>query len=260
LAVRSLFGHFSGFELFSVSASWFSRPPVSRRGITHTVSLHSKTEFRGKSLFNQSDYIRFLEKVLTPSRLAHSLGVMQVMGELAEIYQLDQDKALTAGILHDAGKDLSLEKQNELIKAGNIQISHECETNYVLYLHGPVGSFFVQKELGIHDELILDAIAGHTYFGNSPYFEHPLSWCLRFSDILEPTRNWEQEKIIWNCAKRLRKLVYAGQMKEAIFLQIGCLLKWYEEKGMPIHPRMRSIKQALGKELDLDDAFLEIGI
>lgn len=211
-------------------------------------------------MLDQSHYIPFLEKVLTPSRLAHSLGVMQVMGELAEIYQLDRDKALIAGILHDAAKDLSVEKQNELIKAGNIQTSHECETNYVLYLHGPVGSFFVQQELGIHDELVLHAIEGHTYFGNSPHFEHPLSWCLRFSDILEPTRNWEQEKIILNCAKRLRELVYVGQMEEAAFLQTGCLLKWYEEKGMPIHPRMRSINQALGKELNLSDPFLGLGV
>jgi predicted HD superfamily hydrolase involved in NAD metabolism len=208
----------------------------------------------------QSRYIAFLEKVLTPSRLAHSLGVMQVMGELAEIYQLDRNKALTAGILHDAAKDLSIERQNELIKAGNIQISHECESNYVLYLHGPVGSFFVQMELGIQDGLVLHAITGHTYFGDSPYFEHPLSWCLRFSDILEPTRNWEQEKIILNCAKRLRELVYMGEMKKAAFLQTGSLLRWYEEKGMPIHPRMRAIHQALGIELNRDDVFLELGI
>lgn len=209
---------------------------------------------------DRSRFISFLEKVLTPSRLAHSLGVMQVMGELADIYQLDRDKALTAGILHDAGKDLSVEKQKELIKTGNIQISHECETNYVLYLHGPVGSVFVQKELGIQDELVLHAIAEHTYFGGSPYFEHPLCWCLRFSDILEPTRNWKQEKIIWNCAERLRELVYTRRMKEAAFLQTGCLLKWYEEKGMPIHPTMRRINQTLGKALGLDDAFLELDI
>lgn len=206
---------------------------------------------------DQSRYIGFLEKVLTPSRLAHSLGVMQVMGELAEVYQLDRDKALTAGVLHDAGKDLSVEKQNELIKAGNIQISHECETNYVLYLHGPVGSFFVQKELAISDELILQAITGHTYFGDSPYFEHPLSWCLRFSDILEPTRNWEQEKIILYCAEHLRELVYVGKLKEAAFLQTGCLIKWYGEKGMPIHPRMRKINQMIGKEMNLRDTFLK---
>jgi len=184
---------------------------------------------------------------------------MQVMGELAEIYQLDPEKALSAGILHDAAKDLSIEKQAELIKAGNIQISYPCETNYVLYLHGPVGSFFVQKELGIRDELVLDAITGHTYFGDSPYFEHPLSWCLRFSDILEPTRNWEKEKILLNCAKRLRELVYAGHIKEAAFLQTGCLVKWFEEKGMPIHPRMRWIARTLGEELNLNEAFPDPG-
>ena len=211
-------------------------------------------------MLDQAHYISFLEKVLTPNRLAHSLGVMQVMGELAEIYQLDRDQALTAGILHDAGKDLPVEKQKELVKAGNIQISHECETNYVLYLHGPVGSVFVQKELGIQDKLVLHAIAVHTYFGDSPYFDHPLSWCLRFADILEPTRNWEQEIIILSCVEHLRELVFKNRMKEAAFLQTGCLLKWYEEKGMPIHPRMRRINQALGKELNLEDPFLELGI
>lgn len=211
----------------------------------------------GESLSVQSRYLPFLEKVLTPGRLAHSLGVMQVMGELADFYRLDREQALTAGILHDAAKDLPVEKQNELIQAGNIQISYPCETNYVFYLHGPVGSFFVQEELGIGDELILDAITAHTYFGDSPHFEHPLSWCLRFSDILEPTRNWEQEKILLNCARRLRELAYTGQLKKAAFLHTGCLLQWYEEKGVPVHPRIRRVKQALGKDLGLDDTFLE---
>ena len=51
-------------------------------------------------------YRPFLEQVLTPMRLRHSLGVMQVMGELAGVYGLDRDTALAAGLLHDAAKDL----------------------------------------------------------------------------------------------------------------------------------------------------------
>jgi predicted HD superfamily hydrolase involved in NAD metabolism len=205
----------------------------------------------------KSQYLPFLERVLTPRRLAHSLGVMQVMGDLADVYALDREQALTAGILHDAAKDLPVEERDELVKAGNIQISHACEMDYVLYLHGPVGSFFIQKELGIRDELVLDAITGHTYFGNSSHFDHPLSWCLRFSDIIEPTRRWGGEKIILNCAKRVREMVYAGEIRKAAFLQTGSLIKWFEEKGMPVHPRMRMLKQALGAELHLDDAFLD---
>jgi HD superfamily phosphohydrolase YqeK len=182
---------------------------------------------------------------------------MQVMGELAGIYQLDRDQALTAGLLHDAAKDLPAERQIELIKAGNIQIHDKCENNYALYLHGPVGSFFIKRDLGIRDELVLQAIDGHCYYGESPSFDHPLSWCLRFADLLEPNRNWTHEKIILNCVKHTRDWVYAGRMKKAAFLQTGSLIAFYEVKNLPIHPKMRRIYQALGKELELDDAFLK---
>jgi predicted HD superfamily hydrolase involved in NAD metabolism len=193
-----------------------------------------------------NQYLPFLEKVLTPRRLNHSLGVMQVMEDLATVFGLDREKAQTIGILHDAGKDLSQSKIDKLLHDGNIQISHECEKDYVLYLHGPVGSFFIYQELGITDDLILEAIKSHTYYdGSSKYFDDPMSWCLRFSDILEPTRQWGQEKTMLDCVKQLRRLVYAGKMEEGAFIQISSLIKWFEEKGMPVHPNMRKIKQRL---------------
>lgn len=96
------------------------------------------------------------------------------MGELAEVYGLDKEKAETIGILHDAGKDLSKEQIASLMDEARIQINHACETNYVPYLHGPVGAFFIQKELGIEDELIRDAIKTQTYYGSIPYFDDPI--------------------------------------------------------------------------------------
>ena len=140
----------------------------------------------------QAHYIKFIQHVNTPKRLQHSLGVMQVMGELAGVYGLDQDQAETAGILHDAAKDLSPELIARLIHDGGIEIQYECENDYVYYLHGPVGSYFVHQQLGMTDELILDAITSHTYCGNGDNFNHPLTWCLRFADILEPNRNWSR--------------------------------------------------------------------
>lgn len=178
------------------------------------------------------------------------------MGELAEVYGLDKEKAQTIGILHDAGKDLPAEKIAELVKAGDIQIEHECETDYVLYLHAPVGAYFVQRELGITDEEIIEAIKTHCYYGASPYFGDPLAWCVRFADILEPSRNWEKEKTLLNLYQRLGGLVYAGKMKEGAFLQTGSLIQWYEEKGYRVHPQMRRIYQELRRELRLDDSYL----
>ena len=130
-------------------------------------------------------YLPFLQNILTPRRLDHSLGVMQVMGELAQVYNLDKEQSLSVGILHDAAKDLSPHQQKHLLEEGAIPIRHDCENDYVHYLHAPVGAYFVQKELGVSDELVLDAIATHCFFGDSRHFDHPLCWCMRFADVLE---------------------------------------------------------------------------
>jgi predicted HD superfamily hydrolase involved in NAD metabolism len=202
-------------------------------------------------------YLKFVEQVVTPNRFLHSLGVMKVMGELAEVYQLDKEKAEAVGILHDAAKDLSPTLQKQLIHEGNIKIRFECEQDYVYYLHGPVGAYFVHKELGIVDRLILDAIATHTYCGNSENLNHPLSWCMHFSDILEPTRNWTKWPWLCRGVENLRKIVYAGQIEKGAFLHTGLLIKWFVEQGLAVHPNMKRTYQEFSARLNLDTAFLE---
>ncbi|NTV37245.1 MAG: HD domain-containing protein [Anaerolineaceae bacterium] len=200
--------------------------------------------------------MEFIKQVNTPKRLAHALGVMQVMGELAEVYQLDREKAQTIGILHDAGKDLSPAVQRQLMAEGKIEIRHECETDYVYYLHGPVGSYFVQKELGITDQLILDAITHHTYCGNGDNFTHPMCWCLRFSDILEPTRNWSDCPWLTIGVENLRSIVYQGRLAEGAFLHTSMLIKWFNERNVPVHPSMSRVNQELSTQLNLGNEYL----
>ena len=88
-------------------------------------------------------YLTFLKETLTPKRFEHSLGVAQVMGELAQVYALDQERAVVTGLLHDAAKDLGPPQQAEIISQANIEICYECELNYSLYLHGPVSAYVV---------------------------------------------------------------------------------------------------------------------
>jgi predicted HD superfamily hydrolase involved in NAD metabolism len=165
---------------------------------------------------------------------------------------LDQEKAQTIGLLHDAAKDLPQETIDLLVEEGEIQIHHTCESNYSLYLHGPVGAYYVRRELGIQDTLILEAITGHTYYGNGKHFHDPLSWCVRFADLLEPTRNWQAEKLMLACAERLRGIVFAGDLKAGALLQISTLIEWFDGKGFPVHPRMRAIKDQLRIELGIE--------
>jgi predicted HD superfamily hydrolase involved in NAD metabolism len=184
-------------------------------------------------------YHSFLERVLTPPRLRHSLGVMHVMEELADVYGLDREKAQEAGLLHDAGKDLTSEQQVQLIKEGGIEIHYPEETDYTLYMHGPVGAYFVRKELGVSDTLILDAIAMHTFCGSGMHWDDPLVWCLRFSDLLEPNRNWSSVSWLRQEVPNLRVLAYSGQMAKAARLQTGMLIEWFDTVGYPVHPHMR---------------------
>ena len=202
-------------------------------------------------------YHLFLKRVLTPARLKHSLGVMQVMGELAEIYPLDPHQARLAGLLHDAAKDLPQEQIDQIVQEARIEIQYDCDLDYVLYLHGPVGAYFVERELGIQDALILDAIRNHTFYGGGPNFESVFLWGLRFADVLEPGRNWKPENL-GRGVERLRKIVYAGRMEEGAFFETGWLIHFFEGQNRPVHPNIRRIHRELGEKLDLDDRFLSV--
>ena len=196
-------------------------------------------------------YLAFLERVLTPARLAHSLGAMQVMGELAKVYGLDQEMARTIGILHDAGKDLPPDQQEELIIEANLRTDQPFASNYE-YMHGLAGAIFVKKELDINNPLILDAITSHTFIPSSSYFHHPLSWCLRFSDIIEPNRDWNAEKRIQVLDLTLKDLVYDGKMVQAARIYTGKIIQWFVEKCRPVHPNFYQVKAELGALMSND--------
>ena len=56
-----------------------------------------------------------MQKLVTPERYVHSLGVMEFAGELAEIYGLDATKMRFAGLIHDCAKSLPDEECLELM-------------------------------------------------------------------------------------------------------------------------------------------------
>jgi predicted HD superfamily hydrolase involved in NAD metabolism len=194
-------------------------------------------------------YLPFLERMLTPPRFQHSLGVMHVLEELAEIYPFDRERAMVAGLLHDAAKDMEPDQIVVLAQEAGVAIRHPCEWN-PMYLHGPVGAFLIFRELDVTDPLILDLITRHTYYGREIDFDVPLHWCLRFADLLEPTRDWQGKN-------RLKQVVYAGQMAEGALLQTAWVREWFEENGTPVHPNMTSVCQQLSSQLGVDVSFFQ---
>lgn len=179
-------------------------------------------------------YIRFAEQQLTPQRFKHSLGVMQVMSELAAIYDLNETNAMTSGILHDIAKEFTPE---DLIKlAGENQIVFRTEYDKIpLFLHGPVGARYIAQKLEIRDSMILDAISRHSYFGEGVALSPTICWCLRFADLLEPSRDWEKIK------NELKPFVYSGEIGEAAFLLMRWVIPFHESAFLPVHPNMHKV-------------------
>lgn len=200
-------------------------------------------------------YCAFLNQTLTPARMQHSLGVMQVMEDLQQIYGLDRETALTAGLLHDAAKDLAPEQVAQILQESSIEIYEEIDRDYVLYLHGPVGAYFVQRELGVANPDVLAAIRLHTFYGGGTALDAPLSpllWCLRFSDVLEPNRAWHHEPWLAKGVEHLRQIVYSGRLEEGAYFQVGWLIRFFEEKSLPIHPNILRVYRARPEGFELD--------
>ncbi len=107
------------------------------------------------------EYESIIEKRMKAGRFKHSKNVAKEAVRLAKKYGADVEKAGIAGILHDATKETSEKEQFELIEKAGIKLSQlEVATNKLW--HAISGAAFVQVELGITDEDIINAIRYHT--------------------------------------------------------------------------------------------------
>jgi predicted HD superfamily hydrolase involved in NAD metabolism len=194
---------------------------------------HSKQN-RYSTTFDIDDHIAIAESQLTPRRFTHSLGVMEVMGDLAAIYNLDETAALTAGILHDIAKEFTPEDLLRWADENNIALRSDYD-KIPLFLHGPIGASYIEQKLGLKDSMILDAISRHSYFGGGVPPSPSFCWCLRLADLLEPSRNWEDLKT------QLKPFVYSGELGESAYLLMRWIIPFHESMSLPLHPNMHRV-------------------
>ena len=109
---------------------------------------------------SKEETLKWLKENLDEERFEHSLGVAETSIELAKRFNLDVDKAYTAGLLHDCAKCMPKDKQLQIMNSYlNVE---ECEMISPKTFHAPVGAYCAEKEFGITDSEILSAIRWHT--------------------------------------------------------------------------------------------------
>lgn len=101
-----------------------------------------------------------LKEILSERRYIHSLGVMEMAGELAKIYNIDVETAMVAGLLHDNAKEIPINDILEYAKKNNIEITEFEKANPSL-LHGKIGADIAKKKYGVSEQ-IQKAIIYHT--------------------------------------------------------------------------------------------------
>lgn len=109
---------------------------------------------------NETEIKNWLKENLNNERYIHSLGTADCAKELAKKFGLDEEKAYTAGLLHDCAKCFSNEILLEIIHE-NLQVE-ECEMLNYKTLHAPVSAYYAEKFFGVADKEILSAIRWHT--------------------------------------------------------------------------------------------------
>lgn len=102
----------------------------------------------------------WLKQNLSEERYLHTLGVAETAVELAKMFNLSEEKAYLAGLLHDCAKGFSNEKLLQII-TDNLSID-ECEMINPKTYHAPVGAFVAENEFCVVDEEVLSAIRWHT--------------------------------------------------------------------------------------------------
>ena len=169
-------------------------------------------------------YKEILQKRLSEKRYVHSLNVADSAKELALIYGCDPEKAYTVGLVHDCCKDEPAGLQLSYILENKVELS-EYELDVAKLYHAISGSIFAEKELGITDKDMLNAIRYHTTGRKGMSL---LEKVVFIADFISAERDYNGVDIMREKSKR--------SLDEAIVEGLGFTIKDLITRNMIVHP------------------------
>ena len=160
----------------------------------------------------RNEALKIVKEQLTEHRYQHTLGVMETAISLAKQYGANEKKAELAAIFHDYAKFRPKDEMKEII------ISQGFPKNLLSFnaelWHAPVGTYLVEKEVGITDRDVLDAIRYHT--SGRPGMSL-LEKIIYLADYIEPGRHFPGVEEVREIAKENLEVALIKAVQNTIF-------------------------------------------
>ena len=137
--------------------------------------------YRSKEIENRVDE-RFFE--MSEKRRNHTANVVKVAKELAHKYGADEEKAEFAAKCHDFFRGKNIATINSLVRHYGLPEKYIDSPNLA---HGKLAAEFLEKDLGIDDEEIIDAVSFHTTGRKDMSL---LEKIVFIADAIEPNRDY----------------------------------------------------------------------
>lgn len=174
---------------------------------------------------NDAQYIEILKEKLTEHRFVHSLNVADSAKELARLYGCDEDIAYTTGLIHDACKDIPTGLQLSYMLENGMELT-EIEISTAKLYHAMCGSLYIQKEFGIDNQDMINAVRYHTTGRKNMSL---LEKIVFIADFISAERSYDGVEIMREKASR--------SLDEAIVEGLGFTIKdLIDRGGRFIHP------------------------
>ena len=169
--------------------------PVSSSAVRELQDIDIPLSVRDYIEKKRLYYFKKLEKMESGHRLLHSISVANLAYMIAHKNHVEgYHRAYIAGLLHDVAKDLPMEELKKIMKEHYPDAVAYPEWCY----HQFVGAYLAEKEFGIKDPVVLDAISFHAT--GKPHMS-PLAKIIYASDKIEPTRGYDSKFMIDACLR-----------------------------------------------------------
>lgn len=180
------------------------------------------------------EYRKWVQEKLSNKRWAHVLLVVKEAEFLANQNGADIEKCRMAALLHDAAKELPLERMQELCRKGNFSDLSEEDYQKGEILHGFAARILIQQELGMEDREILEAVQYHTIGRKQMSLVAEIVY---IADAIEESRQYP-------AVKEIREKTHKN-LQDGILVELQHKCKYLASIGASLHPNTLEWKRSL---------------